>query len=64
MEKDEIVTLDWIRRISLSSLMKCSQQKLYFLQKEAGRELFRAQLTKDWVDTAIRFKALEEELHD
>jgi hypothetical protein len=56
----EPITLDWVRKISIGSLMKLNQEQLAVLQLQADKELFRAQLTKDWVDSAVRFKLWEQ----
>lgn len=53
------ITLDWVRKVSIQSLMQLNQEQLASLQLQAEDELFRAQLTKDWVDGAVRFKLWE-----
>lgn len=57
---NEPITLDWVRKISIGSLIKLNQEQLAVLQLQADKELFRAQLTKDWVDSAVRFKLWEQ----
>ena len=66
-EKEEVMSLDWVRKISIRSLMGLTQEQLRTLQLQADKELFRAQLTKDWIDSAIKFKlweCTEDEFHD
>lgn len=58
---NEPVTLDWVRKISIRSLMNLEREQLAALQLQADRELFRAQLTKDWVDSAVRFRLWEQD---
>ena len=60
MEQNEKINLEWIRKISLRSLMQLKREQLLILQYQADKELFSAQLTKDWIDSAIRFQLLED----
>ncbi len=59
IEEEPLITLDWIRKISLRSLIQLDREQLLILQFQADKDLFSAQLTKDWIDAAIRFQALE-----
>jgi len=58
------INLDWIRKISLRSLMDLTREQLLILQFQADKELFSAQLTKSWIDAAIRFQLWDEEGDD
>lgn len=59
-ELEKPITLDWVRKISIRSLINLNREQLATLQLQADKELFRAQLTKDWVDSAMRFKLWEQ----
>lgn len=54
------ITLDWVRKISIRCLVNLNEKQLAALQLQADKELFRAKLTKDWVDSAVRFKVWEQ----
>ena len=45
-----------MRHISMEYLMKLSPEQLQDLLWQADRELFQAQLTRDWLDTAVQFR--------
>ena len=59
-ETPDKMTLEWIRNVSLRSLMQLRHEQLRILQVQADKELFSAQLTKDWIDGAIRFRLWNE----
>lgn len=53
--------LDWVRKISLRSLMSLSREQLELLQLQADKDLFRAQLNKERIESAIQFQFRDEE---
>jgi len=56
---DETIQLDWIRKVSLKQLRGLKREQLLILQFQAEKELFSAQLTKDWIDSALNFQQLD-----
>ena len=59
-EKDKSLQLEEMKYLSMRHLMECDDKTLESLLHEVDRELFQAQLTRDWLDTAIQFKLWNE----
>jgi hypothetical protein len=58
--KPKKINLEDVRKTSVASLMKMDMKVLKDLQKQADTALFKAKLTKDWIDGAINFKLWKE----
>ncbi len=55
-KKDKAMQLEEIKHLSMRHLMAMKRETLEQLLYQADRDLFSAQLTRDWLDNAVQFR--------
>lgn len=54
-KKDKSLHLEEIKYLSMRQMMEMKRETLEQLLYQADRDLFQAQLTRNWLDTTVQF---------